>query len=203
MLAQIDVEFFQRPVPKTSWIYSKSRSNAEHLVAMAATLCGLLGLTVIAGWLIHIPFLVQVVPTFTPMQFNTALSFVLCSVALHATLTEKRRIAAICATSGALLAVSNLYEDIFGLNLGIDELLWKPSILTVTVHPGRMASNTAVAFVLFTFTVLAFSWPRFRPAVVLTTALVVGAFGIVPLFGYPKRSSVARTRPSRWLLLQE
>src|ERR1700712_5724156 len=53
-------------------------------VALIGVFCSLLGLTVLLGWVAHIPRFVQLGPTMAPMQFNTALCFVLAGTAISA-----------------------------------------------------------------------------------------------------------------------
>lgn len=50
---------------------------AALIVRISASLLVLMGCVVMSGWAIQSPAIVQINPTFTPMQFNTALCFVL------------------------------------------------------------------------------------------------------------------------------
>ena len=52
--------------------------------SIVAGLSILLGVTVLTGWYIHSVALVQVLPGFVPMQYNTALGFLLMGVGLWA-----------------------------------------------------------------------------------------------------------------------
>ena len=49
---------------------------------LCAVFSMVLGLTVMAGWYGHISWMIQVLPTFVPMQFNTALGFTCLGIAL-------------------------------------------------------------------------------------------------------------------------
>lgn len=54
--------------------------------------CGIvfsLGLVVIFGWYSGNKFLIQILPSFAPMQFNTALCFVLSSISLFSLYKSK------------------------------------------------------------------------------------------------------------------
>ena len=63
------------------------------LVAASATV--FLGLLVIFGWHTGNRTLVQVMPNFVPMQYNTALGFIFCGGALLLLVLEQERGAAI------------------------------------------------------------------------------------------------------------
>ena len=52
------------------------------IASLAAGLTMLLGLVVIYGWYTGHETLVQVLPEFVPMQYNTALGFVFCALAV-------------------------------------------------------------------------------------------------------------------------
>ncbi len=106
----------------------------------------LIGSTVILGWFANLHFLVQLFDHFVPMQFNTALLFVLSGLSLQFLNTKGFR----GLLSGVILIISTatLSQYLIGLNLGIDELFWQHQIRTLSSHPGRMAPNTALVFIL-------------------------------------------------------
>ena len=108
-----------------------------------------LGMVVLVGWYTGNKALVQVMPTFVPMQYNTALGFVLCGSGMLSEIFIRRRyIAIILGALVIILGSLTLLEYIMALNFGIDELLMKHNITVKTSHPGRMAPNTAVCFIL-------------------------------------------------------
>lgn len=111
----------------------------------------LLGGSVLAGWFFEIPFILQVKPHFAPMQFNTALGFFLCGVALVLIGQEKFLQAGIVGVSVFLLGGLTLFEYLTGQNIGIDELFFVPHISTRTIFSGRMALNTAFCFTVIGF----------------------------------------------------
>ncbi|HSW14724.1 MAG TPA: ATP-binding protein [Solimonas sp.] len=117
-------------------------------IGVCFVLVGVLGLAVMLGWLLHSPALVQVHPTFSPMQFNTALAFVLAAIAGLAGHYRRWQLAAALTAGVLLLGSLTLIEYLAALDLGIDQLFVTPFTATKTSHPGRMAPNTALAFVL-------------------------------------------------------
>ena len=53
----------------------------------------LLGLVVLVGWYTHNTTLIQVLPSFVPMQYNTALGFFLAGVSILGTRFDRKAIA--------------------------------------------------------------------------------------------------------------
>lgn len=100
------------------------------------------------GWLTKNQLAVQILPNLVPMQFNTALGFLLAGTAL---LVYRRhnKMANTCALLLAFIGLLTLLQYAFSINLKIDTLFIEPFVSTKTLHPGRMAPNTALCFVLF------------------------------------------------------
>ncbi|TAN48505.1 MAG: PAS domain S-box protein [Methylococcaceae bacterium] len=114
----------------------------------AAAAVMLLGVAVLVGWYGRIPALIQVYPGQVPMQFNTALGFVLAGCGLAALCVNRHRWSIVCGAVVGLLGVATLAEHGFGLDLNIDQALFTHYITVATDHPGRMAPNTALCFIL-------------------------------------------------------
>lgn len=144
------------------------------------------GLAVMFGWIVHSPALVQISPRLAPMQFNAALSFLLCGIALLAAGSAPR----LSVAAGGLVAsigLLTLFEYAAGIDIGIDELLMKHDITVETSQPGRMAPNTALCFLFFGLAngVLAgFRGVPERVAIKGVLNAVIVALGAVALFGY-------------------
>ena len=108
-----------------------------------------LGVTVLLGWYLNIPFLVQVFPSFAPMQANTALGFLLTGGGLFAMSREWLKGSIISGILLIVLGTLTLSQYLFNINLGIDEILVEQySIMQNVSHAGRMAPNSALAFIL-------------------------------------------------------
>ena len=155
------------------------------LVFGSATL--LLGLVVIVGWYTGNRTLIQVLPQFVPMQYNTALGFVLSGAALLLLILERGRAAVVVGALAALIGALTLVEYVAQVDLRIDEFFMVHDITTATSHPGRMAPNTAMCFLLVG---LAAAWSSrrwtLRSRSLLRVVLVSLAFGLstVALSGY-------------------
>ncbi|MDC0535308.1 ATP-binding protein [Francisellaceae bacterium] len=144
----------------------------------------LLGSIVILGWITHVPLLIQILPSFVPMQFNTALGFILAGLAMC--LHEKHpRLNIITCVLLCLLGFLTLIEYIFLVNLNIDELFIQHYISTYTSHPGRMSPNTALCFTLtaaaYSLTLVHTKWSKICS---LALGLIVGLLGILSILGY-------------------
>ncbi len=154
----------------------------------AALFSILLGSVVIVGWQTGNKVLIQVLPLFVPMQYNTALGFVLCgSGMILGILFNNRYVSPAIGLLVILLGGLTLLEYISGLNIGIDELFMKHDIVVKTSQPGRMAPNTATCFILFGIII---SFPFFTSMSALESlyksvlASLVFGFSVVALSGY-------------------
>lgn len=108
----------------------------------------LLGVLVLAGWHTHNTKLIQVLPAFVPMQYNTAAGFLACGVGLLSVGLGRARLAMACGAAAGTVGLLTLGEYIFGIDLGIDQFLMQHDVTVETSHPGRMAPNTALCFSL-------------------------------------------------------
>ena len=129
--------------------YCSVLKRPSRIVALvAATLSLVLGVVVLVGWYSHNTLLIQVSPAFVPMQYNTALGFFLSGISVVAFVFKKRRATMTSGGFVGLVGLLTLIEYVSGMNLGIDELFMDHYIMVKTSHPGRMAPNTALCFLL-------------------------------------------------------
>jgi len=89
----------------------------------------LLGLVVIIGWYTGSRTLIQVLPQFVPMQYNTALGFVLSGAALLLLIRERGRGAVALGALTALIGAPTLVEYVAQVDLREDSSLpdWLPA----------------------------------------------------------------------------
>ena len=162
------------------------RAYLKIVTALLGGVVGSVGVLVIFGWYTHQPVLIQISPTFVPMQFNTALGFLLSGIGiLFAAMGRFRHVSLI----GALVTVVGsltLFEYFLGVNFGIDELFMKHYITVQTSHPGRMAPNTALCFILTGLSLLTASRVplKIRFKILEILGPIILALGIIALFGY-------------------
>jgi len=123
-----------------------------NLLFIISPICGVISLTlgvlVLFGWYTHAVTLIQVHPSFVPMQYNTALGFLICGIGLIAVNFHKLKAAKYSGIFLFLLGSLTLFQYIFGPDLGIDQLLMEHYVSVKSSHPGRMAPNTALCFFL-------------------------------------------------------
>lgn len=156
----------------------------------------LAAVTVMVGWWLRSQLIVQILPFTAPMQFNTALCFLLSASAVAAGCLRRRRTS--LALSGVTIAVSvtALTEYALGSNIGIDRLLAEPFTVVRTSHPGRMAPNTAVCFTVLNLASMIRFWAPERSlerAVIAfylaALTVLVGAAGLLTFAAMPEATA--------------
>jgi PAS domain S-box-containing protein len=162
--------------------------NVAALVAAAsgASVAALGGL-VIAGWLTVAVALIQVLPGMPPMQYNTALGFMVCGAALLSATLDQRRPTCLLGGLAAAMGLATLFEYLFQSNLGIDDLLVETYLVTGVSNPGRMAPNSALALSLVGLALIVLAWRPVSRSWHLWPALlgaIVAAIGTAALVGY-------------------
>ncbi len=165
--------------------------NDEHKNRMIARIAGILvlslGATVLFGWYTTNEMLIQVFPSFAPMQYNTALAFLLSGAGLIAHSLKIRSITFLCGLFVFAVGFATLIQYIFGIDLGIDQASMEHYITVQTSHPGRMAPNTALCFLLSgLILLLSVRSAQSRRDFILKRVLILTstALAIVALLGY-------------------
>jgi len=159
----------------------------KYAVIVAGGLTILLGCIVLIGWYTQSTLLVQLRPEFVPMQYNTALVFILCGMGLVALVCEHPRLLLLCGGLSAGLAFLTLLQYILGFDLGIDQLFLEPAITVKTAHPGRMAPITAFSHLIYSVGLVLASriagskWHDLLSGLLGT---IITAVGLGILFGY-------------------
>ena len=156
----------------------------------AGTAVIVVGVLVLAGWLLDVKQLTTLWWGFATMKPNTALCLVLLGISLRLEQTSaiqpsitnrtRRLIGEIVAGSAALVGLLSGAEYLLRRDLGIDELLIHGALFsTAGTHPARMSTTSVVAVVAFGLSILCLdsksTWAarlstfaiasRFRPAI--------------------------------------
>lgn len=155
--------------------YITGQGVAAHIVLAAAGM-------VMLGWYLHWPRVLQVYPAWAPMQFNTALGFLL--VALAMLLESRPQTRRAIGTVLVLLGGTTLGQYLFGFNVGLDELFVQDFVQTRTSHPGRMGPNTALCFLLLGVSFLPGLHSHWRPYVAAPATSLVLGIALFALVGY-------------------
>lgn len=144
----------------------------------------LLGAGVVFGWIAGDVTLIQVDPSLTPMQFNTALGLVLSGAGLFAVINTRQRLAISLGVLLIALGGLTLLQYVSGVNLGIDELFMSHYIKVNTTFPGRMAPNTALCFVLFGLSLVRPLSETGSSTATSTLCSIVASLGFTSLVSY-------------------
>jgi PAS domain S-box-containing protein len=163
------------------------QSGAALVAAASGASVAALGGLVVAGWITVAVALIQVLPGFPPMQYNTALGFMICGAALLAAALELRRPTALLGGLAAVIGLATVWEYLFRVDLGIDDILVETYLFTGVSNPGRMAPNSALALALIGAALLGLSCPAKSSARQLYPPLLgsmVTALGTAALVGY-------------------
>jgi len=167
------------------------------LPLLVGLLAVLVGSTVLVGWDMDICLLKSVLPTWVSMKANTAAGFILIGTALATTAFPlsspiKTQGGRLCALLAGLVGLLTLSEYVFVWDIGLDQLLFRePAGAVATSHPGRMAPDTALCFVLLAVGLLA----AHRKGQTITSfclSAIVGALvtapGLVAILSYSTKS---------------
>jgi signal transduction histidine kinase len=166
----------------------------EQLPRIAALVAIVTGVTVLVGWTLDIPALRGFEGT-PPMAPTTAGTFIAVGLSLFFAqartasrwVSELSRVIAVIVIAIGLMTVA---EHLLDLNLGIDLLLFPRAVRSLNVPlPGRMAINSAAAFVFLGIGILLLRRDRrtdgvssqiaaFGAVVIAFIALVGYAFGV-------------------------
>jgi len=163
----------------------RAMKTASKVSAAAAFL---LAIGVIFGWALDLAPVTRLLPAWSPMMPNAALCLIASAISLWLQQSEGRasRVAKGCAWGVAAVGLLTLGEDAFGWDLGIDQALFASALSRVPIaHPGRMAINVAICFVLLGAALALLDSETLRgrrPAQLL--ALGTALLALVALLGY-------------------
>ena len=135
-------------------------SQLKFFSKIASIIAILIGLLVIIGWTFNIESFKSIFPNIVAMKANTAICFILIGISLFY-LNEKQisrpklHISQICAIIVGIIGFLTIIEYLFNNNIGIDQLLFTERVGAVlTTNPGRMASTTAINFLIIGISLL-------------------------------------------------
>lgn len=131
----------------------QSLKQKSVIISMAIAV-GLLSLVGFAGWILGIRILTSLVPGGPTLKFNATLLIGLCTISLYMNLLKPK--AWYCMILPVFIGMAGLLtlaEDVMGVRLGIDEWLIQDHFggNLENNEPGRMATTSALAFVLLGF----------------------------------------------------
>jgi diguanylate cyclase (GGDEF)-like protein/PAS domain S-box-containing protein len=152
---------------------------------------------VLFGWAFHIASFLSILPGVVTMKANTATAVAFSGISIWLLLpgeshTRRGQIARFLALWVTLMGAATLSEYAFGLNLGIDQLLFNDPVGSIgTTAPGRMAPTTATAFIAIGLALILLDWKTrrgWRPAQLLS--LWAALIAIMAINGYIYHATV-------------
>lgn len=160
-------------------------------LADAPAWCGaaaaVVGFIALLGWLLHADALGSLLPGLPTMKANTAICLMLMGggVALlyrAAQPSGSRNVGLALVGAAASVALVTGAQDIFRVDLGIDQLLFRdhPGQLA-TIAPGRMSPLTAISLILLGLAALA---GKKAPRAVITLAGIALAVSALTVFNF-------------------
>ncbi len=94
----------------------------NYLSIVSGWLCVLLGVSVLYGWHTQSLSVIQIHATFVPMQYNTALGFLLCGLGFIFINLEKPVLGGSLGGLASLIGMITLVQYVLEVNTGLDEL---------------------------------------------------------------------------------
>lgn len=107
---------------------------------------GCLATSVLVGWFFKIDALVQIRPSFVPMQFNTAVCFLLVVFSFFSLSIDWKKSSYVFSTILLILSGLSGIQYFLPLPFEIDEMFMEAYLTTGSNFPGRMALSTAICF---------------------------------------------------------
>ncbi len=165
-------------------------TTTERAVAMVSGfVVAAMALAVMAGWLAGIRKLTHLNPSLPPMQFNTAVAFLLCSLGLFTLHHRSAYPVRFFGGAAALIGALTLLQYVLGIDIGLDA-----AIVDQTPDPNRMAPNTAITFTLIGTALVVAGMKRIGNAHLVAWALlctIASTFGLASLVGYATQLDTA------------
>ncbi len=154
-------------------------------------LCGValcaLGFSVIFAWYTHLEILLRWGEGRVPMQYNTAIGFLLLGAGLLEFASARRVSVSILGVLAALIGLSALLEHLTRADFGTDQLLFHPYIDSGVYRPGLMAPNSTLCLLVAGAALALIGVERlrrWRSLVLVLAGAVVGALGATALIGH-------------------
>jgi len=181
----------------------------EHLVIRLKTfseftgiLIVIIGVLVLIGWAFNISILKSPGPGFSTIKTNVGLAFIFIGFSLWLQQTNRinqnnKRIAQILALATALIGLLTLMEYLLGINIGIDQILFKEAAGALnTSSPNRMGFSAALSLFIAGVALLLIDVKSIRDYEPVQILAIIGALiSLLALIGYAYGSSALYHMP--------
>ncbi len=147
-----------------------------------------IGSIVLLGWMLNIALFKSILPGLVEMKVNSAVAFIAASLALllcqQQSISPRRlQLVRMLAFATLFMGLLTLVQHLFGWDLAIDELFFKDSLTAADDFPGRMATSSALSFLVVGVALLLLPFPTWQ-RLCQSLALFVGMFSLIALLGY-------------------
>jgi PAS domain S-box-containing protein len=157
----------------------------RRLARIFASVALVIGAAALLGWIINNDFLKRIHPSLVAMKANTAICLLLCSLSLLLLLDKSaslpaRRVAQLLAAIVVIVGLATLSENLFGWNLGIDQVFFQESLAAAgQSFPGRIGVAGSLNLILLGMSLLFLdAEPKSRR---LSTSLILAAIFVTLL----------------------
>ena len=163
----------------------------HHTAAALSSFSVLIGMIVMAAWILKIPRFNAEYPYIFDMQFNAALGVFLAgmflTLELFAPTTQALWLKRVLAGAVLMIGMITVFETVFDIDLRFGEFFIRDYTASEgSAHPGRMHLLTAMSMAIFGFVLWLRPLAKFRLAC-FTGGLIVFISGYFSIFGYAFR----------------
>ncbi len=151
----------------------------------------IIGVLVLVGWAFNISILKSPGPGFSTIKSNVGLAFIFIGFSLwlqqtHRINQNNKRIAQILALATALIGLLTLMEYLLGVNIGLDQILFKEAAGALnTSSPNRMAFSAALSLFIAGMALLLIDVRSIRDYEPFQILAIIGALiSLFSLIGY-------------------
>ncbi|MGO9387235.1 MAG: hypothetical protein ACLPWD_04205, partial [Methanobacterium sp.] len=180
-----------------SEVNEKLVSRLKNYSEFSSILIVIIGVLVLIGWAFNIAILKSPGAGFSTIKSNVGLAFILIGVSLWLMQAKRvnynnRRVAQILALVVALIGFLTLMEYLLGINIGIDQILFKEATGALnTSSPNRMAFTAALDLFIAGLAIILMDIKfhnNIRPTQLL--AIIGGLISFFALVGYAYGTSL-------------
>jgi len=141
------LELFDLNMPRLSFFERNAAAPLfRHFPRYAGVAVASFGVLIIISWHAHWQSILQAIPNTAPMQYNTAVCFILLGTALFLLTTAHAATAPWPGGTAVFFTLLTLLEYLTGWDFRIDHLFFKPYLQVATMYPGRMSPLAAACF---------------------------------------------------------
>lgn len=163
---------------------TKLRSWISYIPMFAGIAGVSIGAGVMGIWIFDTAYLQNIFLDLASMKFNTAVSFLLCSISLIVVRNKNKKnvlFINFLVSTILFIGIASIIGYIINIDIFLDELFITDPYTDIANFPGRMSIGSAIAFCLFGTAILLYD---FRPRLAEVSAGITHLLALMALFGY-------------------